>query len=82
MHPILLVLQLHLATAIGTAATRAGHLLERARTGREHGQSTAEYALVLLGAATVALVFLAWAGKTSRISKLFNAVLDSVIGKV
>ncbi len=49
---------------------------------RQSGQSTAEYALVLLGAATVALVFIAWAGKSSRIGKLFNAVLDTVIGKV
>lgn len=49
---------------------------------RSAGQSTAEYALVLLGAATVALVFIAWAGKTSRIGSLFNAVLDTVIGKV
>lgn len=48
----------------------------------ERGQSTAEYALVLLGAATVALVFIAWAGKTNRIGALFNAVLDTVIGKV
>ena len=52
------------------------------RLRRQAGQSTAEYALVLLGAATVALVFVAWAGKSSRIGKLFNAVLDSVIGKI
>ena len=58
--------------------------LDRVRrpTAREHGQSTAEYALVLLGAATVALVFIAWAGKSSRIGNLFNTVLDTVIGKV
>lgn len=55
---------------------------DRSRCRRQAGQSTAEYALVLLGAATVALVFVAWAGKSSRISKLFNAVLDSVIGKI
>ena len=61
----------------------AADLLRRARAGRsEGGQSTAEYALVLLGAATIAVVFIAWAGKTSRIGKLFNAVIDSVIGKV
>lgn len=52
------------------------------RLRRQRGQSTAEYALVLLGAATVALVFIAWAGKSSRIGKLFNTVLDTVIGKV
>lgn len=60
------------------------HLLTSATTRRrgERGQSTAEYALVLLGAATVALVFVAWAGRTGRIGDLFDAVLDTVIGKV
>ena len=61
----------------------AAGIVRRARAGRHgSGQSTAEYALVLLGAATVAVVFIAWAGKTSRIGKLFNSVLDTVIGKV
>jgi len=83
MHPVLLVLQLHVVHALDVAGTHAAGLLRRASAGRgARGQSTAEYALVLLGAATVAVVFLAWAGKTSRIGKLFDAVLDSVIGKV
>jgi hypothetical protein len=71
---------LSLAERSGAFAATLAH---RAAAGRaDGGQSTAEYALVLLGAATVALVFLAWAGKTSRINKLFDAVLDTVIGKV
>ena len=79
MNPVLLALQLHVVAALD----HAGGLIARARAGRgARGQSTAEYALVLLGAATVAIVFLAWAGKTSRIGKLFDAVLDTVIGKV
>ena len=83
MHPVLLVLQLHVASALDTTAGHAASLVHWARAGRgARGQSTAEYALVLLGAATVAVVFLAWAGKTSRIGKLFDAVLDTVIGKV
>jgi Protein of unknown function (DUF4244) len=82
MHPILLALQLHVCGTLGALSSQAGSLLHRAAGGRERGQSTAEYALVLLGAATVAIVFLAWAGKTSRIGKLFDAVLDTVIGKV
>jgi hypothetical protein len=82
MHPTLLVLQLHVAGALGAVAGRAHGLLARAGRGRDRGQSTAEYALVLLGAATVAIVFLAWAGRTSRIGRLFDAVLDTVIGKV
>lgn len=83
MNPVLLVLQLHAVTALEAVGAGAAGLVRRARAGRgARGQSTAEYALVLLGAATVAIVFLAWAGKTSRIGKLFDAVLDTVIGKV
>jgi hypothetical protein len=83
MHPVLLAVQLHLVGAIDAAGARAAGLITRARAGHgSRGQSTAEYALVLLGAATVAVVFLAWAGRTSRIGRLFDAVLDTVIGKV
>jgi hypothetical protein len=48
----------------------------------ELGQATAEYALVILGAATLAGLVLTWASSTGRISKLLNAVLDTVIGQV
>ena len=44
----------------------------------EAGQTTAEYALVILGAAAVAALLIAWAGKSHAIAKLF----DEVIGKV
>ncbi len=48
----------------------------------ERGQATAEYALVILGAATLAGLVLAWASSTGRVSRLLNAVLDAVIGQV
>ncbi len=48
----------------------------------ERGQATAEYALVIVGAATLAGLVLAWAASTGRISKLLNTVLDAVIGQV
>ncbi len=48
----------------------------------ERGQATAEYALVIVGAATIAGLVLAWAAGTGKISRLLNAVLDAVIGKV
>ena len=54
----------------------------RSELGREGGQATAEYALVLLAAATVALILLAWATKTGKIGELFDKVIDSLIGKV
>jgi hypothetical protein len=46
------------------------------------GQATAEYALVVLGAAAVAALVLAWAAGTGKISTLLNAVVDSVIGRL
>lgn len=52
------------------------------RRRRERGQTTAEYALVLLGAAGVALLLLGWATQSGAIGQLFDAVMDGVIGKV
>lgn len=60
------------------ALTRAA---SEGRSG-ESGQATAEYALVILGAATLAGLVLAWASSTGRVSRLLNAVLDAVIGQV
>lgn len=48
----------------------------------ETGQATAEYALVLLGAAAIALLLAAWAAKSGAIGRLFDAVVDQLIGKV
>ena len=66
---------------------RAVDLLRRtaARCRDERGQATTEYALVLLAAALVALLLIAWAtagGGAVRISRLFNRVIDSVIDRV
>ena len=51
----------------------------------ERGQATTEYALVLLAAALVGLLVVAWAtagGGAARVSRLFNSVIDSVIDTV
>ncbi len=44
------------------------------------GQTTAEYALVLVGAATLAVLLITWATKTDRIGKLFETVMDQIAG--
>jgi len=47
----------------------------------DRGQATAEYALVVLGAAAIALLFILWAtagGGGVRIGHLFSKVVDSV----
>jgi hypothetical protein len=57
----------------------------RQRTRGNQGQATTEYALVLLAAALVGLLVVAWAtagGGAARMSRLFNRVVDSVIDKV
>jgi hypothetical protein len=46
--------------------------------GAQAGQTTAEYALVILGAAAVATVLVAWASKSHALSRLF----DTVVGKL
>jgi len=46
------------------------------------GQATAEYVLVLLGAAAVATLLLAWATGTGRIGDLLDAVIDSIADRV
>lgn len=48
----------------------------------EAGQTTAEYALVLLGAAAVALLLLAWASRTGAIGDLLDFIVDQIVGRV
>lgn len=45
----------------------------------ERGQATAEYALVMLAAAAIAGLVLAWATKSHAITRMFDAVIDKVI---
>lgn len=54
----------------------------RHRSVDDRGQTTAEYALVLLAAATLALLLVAWAAQSGKIGTLFDTVFDHVIDKV
>lgn len=50
----------------------------------DSGQATAEYALVLLGAAVIALLVIAWAtdgGGAGRIGELFDTVLSGIFDR-
>jgi len=69
---------LHLVVTVHVLAMSAGERLRRRLTA-DRGQSTAEYALVLLGAAGVALLLVAWATKTDKITRLLNSVIDRVL---
>lgn len=68
---------------VGRGATHGRHAT-RHPVGQagQAGQATAEYALVLLGAAAIALLLAAWAAKSGAISRLFDAVVDQLIGKL
>lgn len=48
----------------------------------QRGQSTVEYALILLGAAAVALVVVAWVTRTDLIGRLFDTVVGSILRQV
>jgi Flp pilus assembly pilin Flp len=51
----------------------------------DRGQATTEYALVLLGAAMVALLLVAWAtagGGAGRIGALLDRVLNEITSRV
>jgi len=67
--------------AMTLLAGRGSNLgLGRARRD-ERGQASAEYALVLLGAAAIALLIVAWATKTDLVEKLLDTVLKAITGK-
>lgn len=48
----------------------------------DRGQATAEYALILLGAAAVAMLLVSWVTKTNRIANLLDAVFRHITGLV
>ncbi len=63
-----------LACSIHLAVARA-----RARLTGDDGQTSVEYALVLLGAAAIALLVGAWAGGTDKVKNLLDAMFDQVV---
>lgn len=54
----------------------------RARTKlwEQVGQTTAEYALVILAAAAVAVVLITWARSSGRLPEFFDDIIDQVAG--
>ena len=55
------------------------------RESDDEGQATTEYALVLLGAALVALLVVGWAtggGGAAKVGSLFDRVIDRIIGEL
>jgi Flp pilus assembly pilin Flp len=57
-----------------------GYASVRGMLRRDEGQTTAEYALVILAAAAVAVVLIAWAHSSGRLPAFFDHIIDTVIG--
>jgi Flp pilus assembly pilin Flp len=52
----------------------------RVRVTEEIAQTTAEYALVILAAAAVAVVLIAWARSSGKLPAFFDNIIDQVAG--
>ena len=68
--------------ALVATATRLASRWEAAARRDERGQASAEYALVLLGAAAVALLVTGWAARTDRVGRLLDGVMDRLLSRV
>ena len=67
------------------ARLHAWYLWHTAAFADEDGQATTEYALVMLAAALVALMVVAWAtagGGSGKVGRLFDRVIDAVTSKL
>ena len=72
---------LHVLTTIHSAVIAARYRTTRHGHTTQRGQATAEYALVLLGVAAIALMVAAWAAKSGKIGQLFDAVVGQLVSK-
>lgn len=59
---------------------RARYVRTRSRLADETGQTTAEYALVILAAAAVAVVLIVWARSSGKLPAFFDSIIEQVAG--
>ena len=59
---------------------RARYVRTRSRLSGEVGQTTADYALVILAAAAVAVVLIVWARSSGKLPAFFDSIIDQVAG--
>jgi Flp pilus assembly pilin Flp len=62
------------------AVLRSWYVRARIRIAEQLGQTTAEYALVILAAAAVAVVLIAWARSSGKLPAFFDNIIDQVAG--
>lgn len=82
MLSILIRLLLTAAVLVDRLQRRLDARSSPGRPATELGQATAEYALVLLGAAAIALLLAAWAARSGAIGQLFDAVVGQLVDEV
>lgn len=63
--------------ALDRIAARVGSLLHPTD---ERGQASAEYALVLLGAALLAIFFAKWLTESETLPKIFGDIIQKITG--
>lgn len=75
-----------ICTVLLTLCSRAGCRLAGWRADSkqldDRGQTTAEYALVIVGAAAVAVLLLTWATGSGRIGWLLDKMVDTVANMI
>ena len=59
---------------------RARYVRRRSWLSDEVGHTTAEYALVILAAAAVAVVLIVWARSSGKLPAFFDSIIDQVAG--
>lgn len=72
-------------SSVTSSAAATDHPRDAHRIADDDGQATTEYALMLLAAALVALMVVAWAtagGGAGKVGRLFDRVIDAVIDKL
>jgi Flp pilus assembly pilin Flp len=71
-----LVVQDGVGTVVSAVTTSGG------RASDERGQTTAEYALVILAAAAIAIVLIAWARSSGKLPAFFDHIIDQLTNSV
>ncbi len=66
----------------GVRAVSAAVAAGGGRGSDERGQTTAEYALVILAAAAIAIVLIAWARSSGKLPAFFDHIIDQLTNSV
>lgn len=80
-HPTRRHARCRVASVVGRLAALPCELAAHVHRGPSRAQSTVEYALVLLGAAALALLLVSWVTGTDVIGRLFDAVFGRILSQ-